>query len=133
MDRQTDRWTDGRVDGQTDGWMDKRTDGRTDGRNFSPFYRTSSPIGATALLAIHINYQILKQGKGIADHMMPRATGFMYNTLFGGLKQNLKLKSYSPTKFQTSNIIGLAAMAFFSDFSWFLGSNGHFFMYNTLY
>ena len=25
-----------------------RTDGRTDGRNFSPFYRTSSPVGAAA-------------------------------------------------------------------------------------
>ena len=25
-----------------------RTDGRTDGRNFSPFYRTSSPLGAAA-------------------------------------------------------------------------------------
>ena len=50
-----------------DGWMDRR--------NFSPFYMTSSPIGAAALLPIHVNYQILKQGKGIADHMMPRATG----------------------------------------------------------
>ena len=28
------------MDGQTDGW--------TDGRNFSPFYRTLSPIGAAA-------------------------------------------------------------------------------------
>ena len=27
---------------------DRGTDGRTDGRNFSPFYRTSSPLGAAA-------------------------------------------------------------------------------------
>ena len=40
----------------------------------------------------------------------------MYNTLFWGLKQNLQLKIYLPTKFQTSKIIGLAAMAFFSVF-----------------
>ena len=32
------------------GWTGGRTDGRTDGRNFSPFYRTSSPVGAAALL-----------------------------------------------------------------------------------
>ena len=31
-------------DGRTDG----RTDVRTDGRNLSPFYRTSSPVGAAA-------------------------------------------------------------------------------------
>ena len=34
----------GRTDVRTDG----RTYGRTDGRNFSPFYRTSSPVGAAA-------------------------------------------------------------------------------------
>ena len=33
---------------QASGGADGRTDGRTDGRNFSPFYRTSSPIGAAA-------------------------------------------------------------------------------------
>ena len=32
------------MDGCTDVW----TDGRTDVRNFSPFYRTSSPLGAAA-------------------------------------------------------------------------------------
>ena len=32
------------------GWTDGRTDGQTDKRNFSPFYWTSSPVGATALL-----------------------------------------------------------------------------------
>ena len=38
--------------------------------NFSLFYRTSFPIGAAALLHIHVNYRILKQGKGTADHMI---------------------------------------------------------------
>ena len=35
--------TDERTDGWTDGQTDRRTDGPKDGRNFSPFYRTSSP------------------------------------------------------------------------------------------
>ena len=56
----------------------------------------------------------------------------MYDTLFWGLKQNLQLKNYLPTKFQASKIIGLAALAFFSDVLGVLGSNGLFFMYNTL-
>ena len=51
-------------------------DGQTDGWNFTPFYRTSSPIGADALLHIHVHYQILKQGRGTADYMMPWATGW---------------------------------------------------------
>ena len=33
-----------------------------------------------ALLQIHINYRILKQGKGTADHMMPWATGLTMPT-----------------------------------------------------
>ena len=41
---------------------DGRTDGHTDGRNCSPFYRTFSPTRADALLYIHINYRIHKQG-----------------------------------------------------------------------
>ena len=32
------------------GWEAPGGDGRTDGWNFSPFYRTSSPVGAAALL-----------------------------------------------------------------------------------
>ena len=43
--------------------------------NFCPFYRTLSPIGAAALLHIHVNNRILKQGEGTADHMMPRKDG----------------------------------------------------------
>ena len=46
--------------------------------NFSPFYRTLSPIGAATLLHIHINYQILKQGKGTPDHMMPLGDWFYF-------------------------------------------------------
>ena len=49
-DKRTDRQTDGRTDGRTDGQMDVRTNGQTNRRKFSPFYRTSSPIGAAALL-----------------------------------------------------------------------------------
>ena len=64
MDGWTDRWTDGRTDGQTDRWMD----GQTDGWKISPFYRTSSPIGAAAQLQPK---NCVKQGKGTADHMMP--------------------------------------------------------------
>ena len=42
-------WLDG-PEGGTDVRTDGRMDGRTDGRKISPFYRTSSPIGAAALL-----------------------------------------------------------------------------------
>ena len=75
-----------------------RTDKRTDERKFSPFYRTSSPIGAAALLHIHVNYQILEQGKGTADHMMPRATGFSC-VLRGTCGQNLGPIRIIPNKF----------------------------------
>ena len=37
---ETDVWTDRLMDGQTDGQMDVQ--------NFSPFYRTLSPVGAAA-------------------------------------------------------------------------------------
>ena len=33
-------------------------DERMEGRNFYPFYRTSSPIGAAALLPIHVEIAI---------------------------------------------------------------------------
>ena len=51
-------------------------DEHTKGQKISPFYRTSSPIGAAALLYIQVNYQILKQGKGTADLMMPLGDWF---------------------------------------------------------
>ena len=57
-----------------DGWTDKWTDGQAE---FLPILQDFVPIGPAALLHIHVNYQILKQGKGTADHMMPRATGLI--------------------------------------------------------
>ena len=53
-------------------------DGWTDEQNFSPFYRTLSPIEAAALLYIHVIYQILKQGKGTTDHLMPLGDWLMF-------------------------------------------------------
>ena len=50
---------------------DGRTDGRMDGRKISPFYRTSSPIGAATLPAPMKTKEKVKQGKGTADHLMP--------------------------------------------------------------
>ena len=51
--------------------MDGRTYGRMDGWKISPFYRTSSPIGAAAPLQPNFNLKTIKRGKGTADHMMP--------------------------------------------------------------
>ena len=62
-----DGWTDGRMDGRMDGW----TDERTDKRKISPFYRTSSPIGAAALPPPMKTKEKVQQGKGTADHLMP--------------------------------------------------------------
>ena len=54
------------IDGrQMDGWMD----GCTDVWNFSPFYRTLSPVGAAALLPSSDLTTSKKQGKGTADLM----------------------------------------------------------------
>ena len=53
-------------------------DGWADEQNFSPFYRTLSPIEAAALLHIHGHYQLLKQGKGTADQMMPLGNWLMF-------------------------------------------------------
>ena len=60
------------------GWMAQRggrTDGRTYGRTYvrkiSPFYRTSSPIGAAALPSPMKTEEKVEQGKGTADHLMP--------------------------------------------------------------
>ena len=60
-----------RKDGCNNGTMDGRTDGRTDGRKISPFYRTSSPIGAAALPPPMKIKEKVEQGKGTADHLMP--------------------------------------------------------------
>ena len=58
-----------------DKWMDRQmggqTDGQTEGWKISPFYRTLSPIEATAPLQPNYSKNSVKRGKGIADHMMP--------------------------------------------------------------
>ena len=40
-------------------------------RKISPFYRTSSPIGAAALPPPMKTKEKVEQGKGTADHLMP--------------------------------------------------------------
>ena len=45
-----------------------------DEQKISPFYRTSSPIGAAAPL--QPNQKTIKRGKGTADHMMPLGAWF---------------------------------------------------------
>ena len=57
--------------GGTDGRTDGRSDQRTYGRKISPFYRTSSPIGAAALPPPMKTKEKVEQGKGTADHLMP--------------------------------------------------------------
>ena len=56
--------------------MDERTDERTDERKISPFYRTSSPIGAAALPPPMKTKEKVEQGKGTADHLMPLGDWF---------------------------------------------------------
>ena len=51
--------------------MDGRTNEQTDGQKISPFYRTSSPIGAAALPPPMKTKEKVQQGKGTADHLMP--------------------------------------------------------------
>ena len=55
-------------------WLDGPEGGmyeRTNGRKISPFYRTSSPIGAAALPPPMKTKEKVEQGKGTADHLMP--------------------------------------------------------------
>ena len=56
---------------QRGGWTDRQTDGWMDKRKISPFYRTLSPIGATALPPPMKIKEKVEQGKGYADHLMP--------------------------------------------------------------
>ena len=55
----------------------ERTDGQMDGRKISPFYRTSSPMGAAALPPPMKAKEKVKQGKGTADHLMP--LGYLFD------------------------------------------------------
>ena len=62
-----------------EGGTDGRTDKRTDERKISPFYRTSSPIGAAALPPPMKTKEKVEQGKGTADHLMP--LGYLFTLL----------------------------------------------------
>ena len=53
-------------------------DGWTDGQKISPFYRTSSPIGAAALPPPMKTKGKVEQGKGTADHFMPLGDWFSF-------------------------------------------------------
>ena len=57
------------------GRMYGRRDGRTNVQKISPFYRTSSPIGAAALPPPMKTKEKVEQGKGTADHLMPLRGG----------------------------------------------------------
>ena len=57
-----------------------RTYERTNERKISPFYRTSSPIGAAALPPPMKTKEKVEQGKGTADHLMP--LGYLFYSSF---------------------------------------------------
>ena len=57
---------------------DRRTDRRTDGQTDSPcVLQNFVPFGATALLPVNLNYTLLKQGTGTADHLLPLGCYFL--------------------------------------------------------
>ena len=60
--------------------MAQRGDGWTIVRKISPFYRSSSPIGAAALPAPMKTKEKVEQGKGTADHLMPLGYLFVVKT-----------------------------------------------------
>ena len=66
------------------GWMAQRggTDRQMYQRKISPFYRTSSPIGATALPPPMNTKEKVEQGKGTADHLMP--LGYLFFIVLAG-------------------------------------------------
>ena len=55
--------------------MDGRTNKWKKGK-ITPFYRTSSPIGAAALPPPMKTKEKVEQGKGTADHLMPLGDWF---------------------------------------------------------
>ena len=76
-------WLDGPEggNGRTEGRTDEQTNKRTYGRKISPFYRTSSPIGAAALPPPMKTKEKVEQGKGTADHLMP--LGYLFSFIQG--------------------------------------------------
>ena len=84
-------WLDG-PEGGTDG----RTDGRTNGRKISPFYRTSSPIGAAALPPPMKTKEKVEQGKGTADHLMPLGYLFTFSLMAGKSRTLIFSDLYQP-------------------------------------
>ena len=72
MDRRTDGWTDGQVDGRMDGWMDRR-------REFLPILQDFFLYGSCCPASQRkIKSYKKRQGKGIADHLMPLGDWFHF-------------------------------------------------------
>ena len=69
--------------------MDRRAYGQTDSlfvlQDFLPY-------GAAALLPLNLDHRLLKQGTGIADHLLPLGC---YFSLFDGKGQKLIFASFS--------------------------------------
>ena len=65
-------WTEGR---QKEGWTDRWTD-------FPCVLQDFVPFGAAALLPLNLNYLLLKQGTGTADHLLPLGC-YYFSYLFG--------------------------------------------------
>ena len=63
----------------------------TDRQKIYPLYRTSSPIGAAALLSPMKTKEKVEQGKGTADHLMPLAYLFHFKVDRSSIKG---MKSY---------------------------------------
>ena len=81
-----------------------RTDVRTDERKISPFYRTSSPIGAAALPPPMKTKEKVEQGKGTADHLMPLGYFFFLDSLLTkSVKSESSCNEFPPL---TSNFFG---------------------------
>ena len=76
--------------------MDGQTDGQTNEQKISPFYRTSSPIGAAAPLQPNFNLKTIKRGKGTADHMMPLGAWFILGEAIQ-IQNDLAIHPYIPS------------------------------------
>ena len=73
-----------------------------DGRKISPFYRTSSPIGAAALPPPMKTKEKVKQGKGTADYLMPLGyflflDEYMDGPMYGQTDKSMDKQTYRQT------------------------------------